>query len=319
MNSPTQITIVGLGLIGASFGLALKRQKRTDLVIVGHDKARNAIQAAQKLGAIDSAHWNLIQACEKADLILLALPTAAIAPTFQALARDLKPGCLLLDAAPIKTPILEAARVLPDSVYFVGGNPIVIKEGRPGPAPDLFDLAPWALCPTAATLPDAVAAAADLVSMVGARPLFLDAAEHDGLMGAVDGLPMLLAAAIMNALGGSSSWREMRRLAGNQFETATYLPADDGADLAAAALGNRTNVLHWLDLLLAQLQDWRQSLADGSEPDLARRFAQANELRSQWLALRASGDFEERAGLPELPSAWSRFFGQRTLKSPREQ
>ncbi len=325
MSTPIQITIVGLGLIGASFGLALKRQslgrrgQRTDLVIVGHDKAKSAAQSAQKMGAIDNSHWNLLQACEKADLILLALPATAIAPTLQALAQDLKPGCLLLDTAPIKTPILQAAHVLPDSVYFVGGNPIVIKEGRPGPAPDLFDRAPWALCPTPATSPDAVAAAADIVSMVGARPFFLDAAEHDGLMGAVDGLPLLLAAALMNALGGSPSWRELHRLASSQFETATYLPAADGADLAAVALSNRANVLHWLDLLLTQLQDWRQDLADEKEPALIQRFTQANDLRSQWLALRASGDFEEGERSPELPSVWSRFLGQKTIKSPRER
>lgn len=313
MPDRIQITIVGLGLIGASFGLALKRHKRTDLFIVGHDKEPQAMAAAKERGAVDGSHWNLVAACAQADGILLALPAAAIPPTLEAIRQDLKPGCFLMDTATIKTPILEAARVLPAHVHFIGGNPILTRSDLRTAADataDLFENVAWALCPTSATLPEAVEAAADLVTLVGAKPFFLDAAEHDGLMAAVEGLPILLAAALTNALGGSPGWRELRRLAGSRFETASALPAGEPGDVSADLAANRGNVLRWLEVLIAQLEEWRQDLATADDASLANRFVQADALRREWLAARASGEFEDRPPPTELPSYWSRFFGR---------
>jgi prephenate dehydrogenase len=315
MSTPIQITIVGLGLIGTSFGLAVKRQKRDDLRLIGHDKADAAVKSARSKGAIDAGHWNLIRACEEADVILLAVPAADVIATLAALRQDLKPGCLLLDAAPIKAPILAAAASLPDNVYFVGGNPILVTAGRRTAAEataTLFDNIPWALCPTPSLSPEVVSAISDLVTMVGAQPFFLDAAEHDGLMAAVDGLPTLLAGALLNAAGKHASWRELRRLAGAQFEAATYLPDQQPADFTTALLGNSAGVLHWLDQMIGQLQDWRTALSTGDEAALAKNFTRAAELRSQWLSMAARGDFEESERPQPPTSLWSRFFGQTT-------
>lgn len=319
MSTPIQITIIGLGLIGTSFGLAVKRQKRDDLHLVGHDKADAAVKSAKSKGAIDASHWNLIRACEEADVILLAVPAADVIATLAALRQDLKPGCLLLDTAPIKAPILAEAASLPDNVYFIGGNPILALEGRRTAAEasaTLFDAIPWALCPTPALSPDAVNTISELVTMVGAQPFFLDAAEHDGLMAAVDGLPTVLAGALLNAAGKHASWREMRRLAGAQFEAATYLPDQQPADFTTALLANSAGVLHWLDQLIAQLQDWRAALSTGDETTLAQNFTRAAEQRSQWLAMAAHGDFEENERPRPPTSLWSRFFGQPTRGRP---
>lgn len=322
MTNQIQITIVGLGLIGTSFGLALKRQKRADLIIVGHDKADAAVQAAKDKGAIDSSHWNLIRACEKADIILLALPATAVIATLEALRQDLKSGCLLIDTAPIKAPILAAAATLPETVYFVGGNPILLNEGRvtvANASADLFNKAPWALCPTSTVAPDAVGTASDLVAMVGAQPFFLDVAEHDGLMAAVDGLPTVMAAALLNTAGENPAWRELRRLASNQFEASTYLPEHQPADFTTALLSNSANVVSWIDQMIRQLQGWKIALEAGKQDVLDQNFARAGELRNQWLAVRESGDFEERERPQELPNYWSRFFGRATLKPQREK
>lgn len=313
MSTLIQITIVGLGLIGTSFGLALKRQKRDDLRIVGHDKTEAALKAAKNKGAIDISHWNLIRACEEADIILLAVPPTGVILSLEALRQDLKPGCLLLDTAPIKTPILAAAAALPENVYFVGGNPILLYEGGRTSAeasPALFDNAPWALCPTPTLSPDAVSTVADLVTMIGAQPFFLDAAEHDGLMAAVDGLPVVLAAALLNVAGKNQTWREMRRLAGKQFEAASYLPEQGPADFTTALLSNNASVVHWLEQMIAHLQEWKTALAAGDESALAQNFTRASELRNQWLSMAVRGDFEEGERPKPSSGLWGRFFGQ---------
>ena len=318
--SQSQITIVGLGLIGTSLGLALQ-QNENDFVIVGHDKERSAVSRAKKLGAIDDSNWNLVNACDKADLIILAIPAAGIAPTLNFIHEDLKPGCLIIDTATIKTPIMEAATVLPDNVHFVGGDP-VLPEGNltvEDASADLFKNGSWALCSSASTAPDAIRIASDLIFSIGAQPFFLDAAEHDGLMAAVDGIPTLLAAAVMNAVGNGPAWRETRRMAGEQFETITQLPDFTPEDLSAAVQGNRSNIVHWIDAMIAELGDWKHALQGANEEVVTERFAEALDLRNQWLALRAKGDWDAPTLSQETPSLWKQMFGFGGRRAPDEK
>jgi len=308
--SQSQITIIGLGLIGTSLGLALQGNEN-DFLIVGHDKERSATSRAKKLGAIDKSNWNLINACDTADLILLAIPAAGIRPTLEVIRDDLKPGCLLIDTAPIKTPILEAATVLPNNVHFVGGNPVLAAGNltTDDASADLFKDGSWALCPTADTAPDAIRITSDLVYSIGSQPFFLDAAEHDGLMAAVDGMPTLLSAAVVNAVSKSPAWREIRRMAGGQFETITQLPDFLAEDFSAAVQGNRANIVHWIDAMIAELVEWKYDLQGADETAVTERFTDAIEHRDQWLALRAKGDWEEPGGVTESPNLWRQMFG----------
>jgi prephenate dehydrogenase len=308
--SQSQITIIGLGLIGTSLGLALQGNEN-DFLIVGHDKDRSATSRAKKLGAIDKSDWNLINACDTADLILLAIPAAGIPPTLEFIRADLKPGCLIIDTATIKSPILEAATILPDNVHFVGGNPVLAAGNLTveDASADLFKDGSWALCSTADTAPDAIRIASDLVISIGAQPFFLDAAEHDGLMAAVDGMPTLLSAAVMNAVSKSPARRELRRMAGSQFETITQLPDFLPEDFSAAVQGNQANIVHWIDIMIAELIEWKYDLQGADEEAVTERFADAIEHRDQWLALRAKGVWEESGGLEESPSLWRQMFG----------
>ncbi len=315
--SQSQITIIGLGLIGTSLGLALQ-QNENDFYIVGHDKEREATGRAKKLGAIDDSNWNLINACDKADLIIMAIPAAGIAPTLNAIYQDLKPGCLIIDTATIKTPIMEAASVLPSNVHFVGGDPVLAAGNLTieDASADLFRNGSWALCSTASTAPDAIRIASDLVISVGAHPFYLDAAEHDGLMAAVDGMPTLLAAAVMNAVGNAPAWRETRRMAGEQFEMISHLPDFTAEDLSAAVQGNRVNIVYWIDAMIAELDEWKQSLQGADETVVTSRFGEALNQRNRWLAQRAKGDWEDAGTEQETPSLWKQMFGFGGRRTP---
>ncbi len=135
-----RITIIGLGLIGASIGLALSREQR-DFEIVGHDKSPAAAGQAKKLQAVDKTDWNLISACEGAGLVILALPLGAIRETMQALAGELAAGAVVLDTASVKAPVQAwADELLPPTVTFVGTHPIVAVD-QVGTAGETFSCA----------------------------------------------------------------------------------------------------------------------------------------------------------------------------------
>ncbi len=126
MPDKLQVSIIGLGLIGASAGLALRRHADR-VTVIGHDLDPSIAGAAKKAGAVDRTEWNLINAISRADRVLLALPLDQVCDTLKAIAQDLKPGCVIVDTADVKVPAnAAAAAVLPKGVHFVGGHPILI-------------------------------------------------------------------------------------------------------------------------------------------------------------------------------------------------
>ena len=309
----SQITIIGLGLIGTSIGLGLKELDR-DFIIVGHDRDHGAMKRAAKMGAVDKTHWNLIAACENADMIILAIPIDGIAPTFEALKQDLKKGCLLMDTAPLKRPVQEAAEAhLPEHVHFIGSHPILPYGDRlraEDASADLFKGKQWALCPSDDAHPDAVNLATNFVQSLGANPYFLTPEEHDGLAAAAVSLPVLLSGALMHAVGGHASWREIRKMAGGQFEQVTRLPDFDTEALADVVFDNRDNVVTWIETMIGELEGWRSALQEDDKAVIDDWFKRTQEQRTQWLKLQKTGDWEESHHAPiETPGFFSRMFG----------
>jgi prephenate dehydrogenase len=300
-----RITIVGLGLIGGSMGMAL-REAEIASVVVGHDKDLTVSKQAKKMGAVDQAEWNLISACENSDLVILATPVGAIRPTLEAMAQYLKPYCVVIDTASLKAQVLNwADEILPEQVFFVGSDPVLnmVVEGQGGleaARPDLFQRGLFCLVPSVKADPAAVKLAVDLVTILGARPLFLDAVEHDGLLAAVSHLPPLLGLALLEMAIGQPTWRELRKVAGPSFESSTHLPFTDAAGYSEMCVSNRANILRWLDAFAASLASIRETLAEGQSEELKQRFEEALAERGRWLQDRAEGSWEEDAG-PEVP------------------
>jgi len=308
-----RVTIVGLGLIGASLGLALRGAEAASSV-VGHDPDRKASDQARRLGAVDRTDWNLISACEASDLIILATPLAAIRPTLEALGPRLKPGAVLMDTASLKGPVLAwAGELLPKGVHFIGGNPIVkmlvgAPQGMEAARADLFRGGLFCLVPAPGIDERAVQMALSLVALLGAKPLFVDPAEHDGLLAAVEHLPALLSLALLEMAIGQPTWRELRRMAGAPFELGSRLPATDPGAYGTLSVANRDNLLRWIDAFAASLALVRETLAESDAEALTHRFAEAAKERDLWLQERAAGvwvegepsEMPERLGISEL-------------------
>ena len=313
-ESKPRVTIIGLGLIGTSMGLALQTSELVEQ-IVGHDKNRLASNQAKSLGAVDKVDWNLVSACERADLVILAIPLDAIEPTLAAIGPDLRRGCVVMDTASIKQPVLAAAaRTLPEGVHFVGGNPIpgrtIEGSGTEGARADLFRGGVFCVVPAARTDGSAVKLVSDLVTVLGATPLFLDAVEHDGLLAGVDHLPGLVALALLEMTTGQPTWRELRKMAGPAFEVATRAGSGDGASQAAVYHANRENLLRWLDSLSGTLREVRRMVAEDST-ELAEHLTKAEAERQSWLADWQVGRWQEGPGteMPERPGLLEGFLG----------
>jgi len=302
----SRITIIGLGLIGGSIGLALRRAK-VESEIVGHDREPLKARKAKKLGAVDRADWNLISACEGADMVIIATPLMAIKETLEAIAPYLKPGCLVTDTASVKGRVMEWAQAtLPESVSFVGGDPIVrgAGTGLEAASADLFKGAPYCLCPSPNAAPEAVQLATDLVGLLGAEPYFLDPVEHDGLMAGVDHLPFLLSATLLGITTQSASWREMRKLAGGAFESATHFASSDPSTYRDTCLVNGPNIVRWIDACLEGLRALREIIVTEDAEKLEAAFEGAMVAREGWLRGKETGNWEAEEG-PERPSATS--------------
>jgi prephenate dehydrogenase len=304
MAEKLQITIIGLGLVGASAGLALRRYPEK-VRVIGHDKNSSTAGQARSMGAVEKTEWNLINSVSGADRILLATPLSDVRDTLKVIAQDLKPGCLIFNMSGLNTAASGwATEYLPANVSFVGAYPVQISQDleTASATADLFQGKMMCLTPDARTADAAATLAADLAEALGAKPFFLDPAEFDGLVAAVEQLPLIMAGALLQATTGSPVWGDMRKLAGSQFYTATQIVSEDAQAAASACAGNRDNLVRWIEILTARLDEWRQALSDGKEETLAARFEDGLTARRKWLQTQASGNWSEEAA-PEIPGA----------------
>jgi len=288
-----QITIVGLGHIGGSFALALKAAG-VKATLVGHDRDHEQAKRIRKMGGLDKIDWNLISACEGADVLILATPLAGIRQTMEVTAQYLKPGCVVTDTASLKAPVLQwADEFLPDTVSFVGGNPITGPGGGEEIRADLFQGITYCLTPHIRSAASAVDLISNLVRAIGAQPYFMDPAEHDGLLAAVEQLPFILAAALLRTATHTPVWRELRRLAGEAFATGTSFSSPLAETYRDACLNNATNIVRWVDAFRDELDTLRELILTADEEKLGQVFAEALADRRQWEQDARRGRWEE--------------------------
>lgn len=314
-----KITIIGLGVIGASLGLGLQREPG-NFEIIGHDKDAENTARARDLKAVQRTDWNLHNAAEGAELILLNLSLSELDETLPHIREDLRPETLLFAVTNAMQPTIElAAKHLAPETHFVVGHPILTGIGAPLTArADLFHEVTFGLAPGHHTDPSAVQLASDFIERLGAKPLFVDAQEHDGIIAGVEHLPQLLAAMLMHASANNPGWREARRLAGRTFAQATEL---DGSakELLGAFLSNRVNLRQRIDLLQEELATWRELLeatpAAGEKHPLLTLLEQVVEQRQVWEAQAFLKRWDDPATPPTQPATEARgmfrqmFFG----------
>ncbi len=316
-----QITILGLGRIGTSLGLALA-DKKASITRVGNDREPQYVKQAQKLGAVDQTNFNLPSAVRQADIVILAMPVDEIKSTLEAIAINLKEGCVVLDTSPVKRGVEQwAGQILPPDRYFIGFtptiNPAYLADTATGPDAghaDLFKNSLVIITSPHGADADALKLAADLAVLIGSTPFFADSDEIDGVMAAVHLLPELMAAALVDATVSQPGWREARKAAGPAYAHASrpLLTLTESQFFGQGALLNKDNTLRMLDGAINSLRDLRQAIAEENEEELAKRVKDAVEARIAWQVQREKADWDLPANSEPLPSAsdmMGRLFG----------
>ncbi len=281
-----RITIIGLGLIGGSLGLAIKAARLPEVEVVGHSRRRESANKARKIGAIDRAEHNLPRAVERAGIVIIATPILAIREVMEQIAPHLPEGCVVTDTGSTKERIMEwAAQLLPPSVSFVGGHPMAGKEtqGIDNAEEGLFRQRPYCICPAVDAHEGAVRAVIGIVRLVGAEPMFLHPKEHDQYAAAVSHLPLLLSTALFTLLRASPAWSDLSPMASSGFRDVTRLTSGDPRMSHDIFLTNRDAAIHWLDRMGDELRRYRD-LLEGDEEELLETFARAQMDRDTFIA-----------------------------------
>jgi prephenate dehydrogenase len=290
-----RIAILGTGLIGGSLALALKRSKGGPQIRgfdLNNDSRRGAadLRAAAGGRAFDDVSGNLAETVREADLIVLATPVRAMELLLREIGPLARPGAVVTDTGGSKQQVLAwAETLLPESLQFVGGDPIAGKvSAGPWEADGgIFQNALFCLCPLPRTDRKAVDRLVRLVEEIGAVPYFVDAHEHDGLLAETSHLPYLASVALVNEVAEGRGWREAATLAAAPFATASHLSSSDPRIHLDLCLTNRDALLAQLDRFISELSAMREQIVAGDD-SLLERLAQAQQHHRDWISGRAT-------------------------------
>ena len=281
---PTRLTILGVGLLGGSIGLAVQR-RISGCVVLGYGHRTSTLKAALASGAVNVTYEDAAVAVRGADLVILCTPVGIMASTLKAISPALAPGAIVTDVGSTKRSIVAAAEEqLPPGVQFVGSHPMAGSEKRGvGHArADLFEGATCVVTPTARTDPVALKSVEEFWRTLGMRITRLSPEEHDAQTADVSHLPHALAAALV-----AMQRDESLSLAGKGFLDATRIAAGDGALWRDILIDNRDN----LRKSIQRLQENLEGLLAYLQPENAealRQWLDAAAQRRQQIAATSS-------------------------------
>lgn len=275
-----RISVIGSGLIGSSIAQAVKRRTPschvTCLDLEGKLEAVTQLEFADHVSTLERGVAQL----KASRLVVVATPTGVIIPTLREISVALSDGTTVTDVGSTKAEIMAHARDhLPQNVHFVGGHPLAGSEqsGATACDPLLFDGKPYVLCPYPDTPPDVMVRLIDFVEGLGARPITLEAEEHDRMLAMVSHMPHLVAIALMRAAVEQDHQHELlEQLVGPCFLDMTRVAASNPGMWQGIIDTNRAPVTDALNRFLAQLNEVQDAMQRG---DLAELWAHAGRAR----------------------------------------
>jgi prephenate dehydrogenase len=282
-----QVAIVGVGLIGGSLGMVLKRRGLA-VSVLGIGRRVENLKTAVTLGAIDRYVSDAVSGIRGSDLVVLATPVDTYERHLKEWGSYLEPGAIVTDVGSVKGTLVELAEgLLPASARFVGAHPIAGREktGVAAGSADLFRGARCILTPTKRTSPEALQAMRELWEAAGSQVFEMDPFVHDRVLGAVSHLPHAVSFALINAL---TEVRErvtpeldLLAYSGGGLRDATRIAASSPEMWRDIFLWNRDNLVTVIEVYERHLGQLKQLIKSGDGPGIEKELERAKQVREQ--------------------------------------
>jgi prephenate dehydrogenase len=280
-----QLGLIGCGLMGGSFALALKKAGLVQRV-VGYSKSPSTVEKARRLGVIDMAAESALLAVSGSDIVLIAVPVAATEDTFKAIRHLMAPGMLCMDVGSTKSDVVAAAkRVLKErAASFIPAHPIAGKEtaGIEHADAALYQGRQVILTPMPDNDPALVQKATDVWAAIGCQVLKMSPENHDTAFAAVSHLPHLIAFAYMLAVTEQAAGREFLSLAGTGFRDFSRIAASDPAVWRDILMANKEEILKQSQAFRQCLDRFEDLMRQGDTQQLRAIIDNVSTTRGQW-------------------------------------
>ena len=280
-----QLGLIGCGLMGGSFALALKKARLVKRV-VGYSKSPSTTERARQLGVIDVEAPSALLAVSGADIVLLAVPVSATEATFKAIRHLVGPNTLVMDVGSTKRDVVDAARrVLRDNLgAFVPCHPITGKEvsGVEHADADLYTGKQVIITPIERTFTVQLQKAVDVWTAIGCHVTKMSPQSHDAAYAAVSHLPHLIAFALINGITGQDHGKEYMSLAGPGFRDFSRIAASDPHMWRDILIANREELLAQSHIFQQNLRALEQLIATSNADGLEAMIEKASETRANW-------------------------------------
>ena len=282
-----KITIVGVGLLGGSIGLAA-RQRKLAREVAGFVRRAASLRDCERAGAVDFATTDLLAAVSNSDLIILCTPLAQMRALAQQIIPALKRGAIVTDVGSVKADVVrELESIIANAgAYFIGSHPMAgaEKTGVTAARKNLFENAACVLTPTKKTNSAALKKLEQFWKSLGARVLKMDAAQHDLLVSRSSHLPHVIAAALADLVLDPANPKTQSQLCATGFRDTTRIASGSPEMWRDIALANRKNISHSVDAFVGELKKFQLALKKSDGKAVEKFFATAKQRRDYWCA-----------------------------------
>jgi len=290
-----KITIVGVGLLGGSIGLAA-RQRRLAREVAGYVRRKSSLKDCERAGAVDFATTDLLAAVSNADLVILCTPLAQMRSLAKQFLPALKRGAIVTDVGSVKAGVVRELEPLIQKAgaHFVGCHPMAggEKMGVLAARPDLFANAVNIITPTKKSNAGAVRRLEKFWKSLGARILKMDAAQHDLLVNRSSHLPHIVAATLANLVLNPALPKNQAALCATGFRDTTRIASGSPEMWRDIALANRKNLSRSVDAFVTELKKFQVALKRGDARAVEKFYATAKQRRDNWCVKAASTSSE---------------------------
>ena len=274
-----KVAIVGVGLIGASFALALRENGLCE-AMHGYGRRKENLERAKERGIIDDFSLDAKKACEDADLIFLSTPVGVFKDIVENIKGVLKKGALVTDAGSVKgRMVYELESSMPDGAHYIGSHPIAgsDKSGIDDARADLFNNARCIITPTDKSDESAKNKVAAIWEALGARVEFMNPFKHDEIYAAVSHFPHIVAYAIVNTIGDIDS--KYIEYAGQGFKDTTRIALSSPEMWRDISVFNKENLINLMDVFKDNLDKLTKYLEEDNAFGIEGEFLKAQTLR----------------------------------------